>query len=154
MNLRISLLSLVGLTALIAFELATLKTDNVAAFICIEIVVHCLLFVTSWGAFLQVGKVRRFSMGYSVIGWAFIFGTVFTNLESNDYYKSELAKLAAETISQGLESVNSTNGVNTPSDHYFKLWFLWSMFNFSLLGGLSALRINPMTVSKEPVAPV
>ncbi len=155
MKLGFSLLTLFGLTTLVALELATLKTSYMAVFVGAELFVNCAILVTTWGAFLLTGKLRQYCKGFSVASWAFLLFTVFTNTHQNPYYESELAKFTAETI--GHELIVRTLGVFDgdvidPTGHYFQLWFLWSVFNFGLVGGLAALQLNTVGVLKVSIA--
>lgn len=68
-------------------------------------------------------------------------------MDGGNYFKSELAKLAIETIGHQLNTTQFDEVVD-PTGYYFKLWFFWSIFNFGLLGGLAALQLNTVAVPK------
>jgi len=148
MKLRYSLLTLFGLTALIALELVTLKTDYIAVFFCTELFLECSVLVTTWGAFLLTGNVRQFTKGFSIAGWSYILFGVFTNINNSNYLETELAKLVADMIGHELRFFSIGSEVIDPTGHYFRLWFLWSVFNCGLVGGFAALRLNRVKVPK------
>ncbi len=149
--MRFSLLSLVGLIALVAFEVITLKTPSETRLVIVGYLVYASLLVATWGAFCGGGKFRQFCKGFAVLAWASVLYGIFVREESFvNFAVSPLAKLAAEFLEHpvptDLDPFSSRNADRTEY-LFFKIWNYWGILNAGVFGGFLALQIRVPMIS-------